>query len=124
MSNMARLERIVAARPETVRVDIEEWGGEPTFRVNNKAFVFTDQEGTGVCVKLTTDEAAAVVATDPTTPPPTTGSVGTAGSRSNDRLAPPMLAAARGIGARLTEVGDDPGHTRSDTNAQANRHRT
>jgi predicted DNA-binding protein (MmcQ/YjbR family) len=65
MSNMARLERVVAALPETARVDIEEWGGEPTFRVNNKAFVFTDQDAAGVCVKLTKDEAAAVVATDP-----------------------------------------------------------
>lgn len=64
MSNMARLEQIVAALPDTKRVDIEAWDGEPTFRVNNKAFIFTDPEATGVCVKLPKEEAAAVIATD------------------------------------------------------------
>lgn len=62
---MKKLEAIVARLPEAVRVDIEEWGGEPTFRVNNKNFVFTDQKASGISVKLSKDEAAAVVATDP-----------------------------------------------------------
>ena len=33
VDNMAHLERIVARLPEAERVDIEAWGGEPTFRV-------------------------------------------------------------------------------------------
>lgn len=65
MSNMARLEAIVARLPEARRVDIEAWDGEPTFRVRNKNFVFTNQEATGLSVKLPKEEAAAVVATDP-----------------------------------------------------------
>lgn len=65
MDNMARLERIVARLPEAERVDIEAWGGEPTFRVRGKNFVFTDRAATGLSVKLPKDEAAAVVATDP-----------------------------------------------------------
>ena len=64
MSHMKKLEAIVDRLPEAVRVDIEEWGGEPTFRVNNKNFVFTDQKASGISVKLPKDEAAAVVATD------------------------------------------------------------
>jgi predicted DNA-binding protein (MmcQ/YjbR family) len=67
--NMAKLEAIVAKLPEAVRVDIEEWGGEPTFRVNNKSFVFTDQRATGISVKLSKDEAVAVCATDPNAEP-------------------------------------------------------
>lgn len=62
---MPRLERIVARLPEAERVDIEAWGGEPTFRVRGKNFVFTNQQATGLSVKLPKDEAAAVVATDP-----------------------------------------------------------
>jgi predicted DNA-binding protein (MmcQ/YjbR family) len=65
MDNMARLERIVAALPEAERVDIEAWGGEPTFRVRGKNFVFTNVAATGLSVKLPKEEAAAVVATDP-----------------------------------------------------------
>ena len=65
MSNMKKLEAIVDRLPEAIRVDIEAWDGEPTFRVNNKNFVFTDKQATGVSVKLPKDEAAAVVATDP-----------------------------------------------------------
>ena len=65
VDNMARLEEIVARLPEAVRVDIEAWGGEPTFRVRNKNFVFTNQSATGLSVKLPREEAAAVVATDP-----------------------------------------------------------
>ena len=64
MNNMARLERIVARLPEAERVDIEAWGGEPTFRVRGKNFVFTDQTARGLSVKLSKEEAAAVVATD------------------------------------------------------------
>ena len=65
VDNMQRLERIVARLPEAVRVDIEEWGGEPTFRVRGKNFVFTNQEASGLSVKLPKEEAAAVVATEP-----------------------------------------------------------
>lgn len=62
---MHRLEQIVARLPEAERVDIEAWGGEPTFRVRGKNFVFTDQQATGLSVKLPKDEAAALVASDP-----------------------------------------------------------
>jgi predicted DNA-binding protein (MmcQ/YjbR family) len=65
MDNMRRLEAIVDDLPEAERVDIEAWGGEPTFRVRNKNFVFTNTEATGLSVKLPKEEAAAVVATDP-----------------------------------------------------------
>jgi predicted DNA-binding protein (MmcQ/YjbR family) len=61
---MERLEAIVARLPEAVRVDIEAWDGEPTFRVRGKNFVFTDREASGVSVKLPKEEAAAVIATD------------------------------------------------------------
>jgi predicted DNA-binding protein (MmcQ/YjbR family) len=69
MDNMTRLERIVARLPEAERVDIEAWGGEPTFRVRGKNFVFTDQAALGISVKLPKEEAAAVVATDPRAEP-------------------------------------------------------
>ena len=42
-TNMERLEAIVALLPETARVDVEAWGDHPTFRVNDKNFVFSDQ---------------------------------------------------------------------------------
>ena len=66
---MARLEKIVARLPEAQRVDIEAWGGEPTFRVRGKNFVFTDDTASGMSVKLPKDEAAAIVATDPLAEP-------------------------------------------------------
>jgi predicted DNA-binding protein (MmcQ/YjbR family) len=69
MDNMMRLERIVARLPEAERVDIEAWGGEPTFRVRGKNFVFTDRIARAISVKLPKDEAAAVVATDPRAEP-------------------------------------------------------
>lgn len=65
MGNMDRLESIVARLPEVARVDIEAWGGEPTFRVAGKNFVFAGTDGRLITLKLTVDEAAAVVATDP-----------------------------------------------------------
>ena len=34
---MKRLERIVAALPDAERVDVEEWGDHPTFRVGGKS---------------------------------------------------------------------------------------
>jgi predicted DNA-binding protein (MmcQ/YjbR family) len=61
---LARLAAIVAELPETERVDVESWDGEPTFRVRGKVFVFADQDGTGVGVKLPREEAEALVATD------------------------------------------------------------
>jgi predicted DNA-binding protein (MmcQ/YjbR family) len=67
--NMQRLEKIVDRLPEATRVDIEAWDGEPTFRVNNKNFVFTDKQANGISVKLPKDEADAVVATDPLAEP-------------------------------------------------------
>ena len=66
---MARLERIVARLPEAQRVDIEAWGGEPTFRVRGRNFVFTDQAASGVSVKLPKDEAAALAGSDPRVTP-------------------------------------------------------
>ena len=65
MTNLERLEAIVARLPDTERVDIEAWGGEPTFRVMGKNFVFAGLDATRITLKLTHDEAAAVVATDP-----------------------------------------------------------
>jgi predicted DNA-binding protein (MmcQ/YjbR family) len=64
MDNMRRLERMAARLPEAERVDIEAWGGEPTFRVRGKNFVFTDPGARAISVKLPKDEAAAVIATD------------------------------------------------------------
>jgi predicted DNA-binding protein (MmcQ/YjbR family) len=61
---MAKLEHIVARLPEAVRVDIEAWDGEPTFRVRGKNFVFTDPAADTLTVKLPKEEADAVVATD------------------------------------------------------------
>jgi len=69
VDNMQRLEEIVRRLPEAMRVDIAEWGGEPTFRVRGKNFVFTNHEASGLSVKLPEDEAAAVVATDPAVEP-------------------------------------------------------
>jgi predicted DNA-binding protein (MmcQ/YjbR family) len=63
------LEAIVARLPEAVRVDIEAWGGEPSFRVNGKNFVFADREATSISVKLPPEEAAAVTASDPMVEP-------------------------------------------------------
>jgi predicted DNA-binding protein (MmcQ/YjbR family) len=63
-SNMERLEQIVGRLPEARRVDIEAWGGEPTFRVGGKNFVFASTDATTITVKLPKDEAAAVIATD------------------------------------------------------------
>ena len=65
VSNMDRLEQIAARLPDTTRVDIEAWGGEPTFRVGGKNFIFAARDGSSISVKLSKDEAAAVVATDP-----------------------------------------------------------
>jgi predicted DNA-binding protein (MmcQ/YjbR family) len=65
MKNMDRLETIVARLPEAERVDVEEWGDHPTFRVNRKNFVFSDQEARHLSLKLGKEEAAAVVSTDP-----------------------------------------------------------
>jgi predicted DNA-binding protein (MmcQ/YjbR family) len=64
-SHMQRLEQIVARLPEATRVDIEAWGGEPTFRVRGKNFVFASPDATSISVKLPKEEAAAVVGTDP-----------------------------------------------------------
>ena len=65
MTNMERLEAIVARLPEAQRVDVEEWGDHPTFRVNGKNFVFCDGTAEHLSLKLSKEEAAAVVATDP-----------------------------------------------------------
>jgi predicted DNA-binding protein (MmcQ/YjbR family) len=67
MTNMQRLERIVAQLPEAERVDIVEWDDHPSFRVRGKNFAFSDADARHLTVKLTRDEAAAVVATDPGT---------------------------------------------------------
>jgi predicted DNA-binding protein (MmcQ/YjbR family) len=67
--NLARLEVMARRLPEAQRVDIEAWGGEPTFRVRGKSFVFAHPEGTSISVKLPREEAEAVVATDPAASP-------------------------------------------------------
>ena len=64
-SRMERLEQIVARLPEARRVDIEAWGGEPTFRVGGKNFVFASPDATSISLKLPAVEAAALVATEP-----------------------------------------------------------
>ena len=51
MGNMDRLESIVARLPEVARVDIEAWGGEPTFRVAGKNFVFAGTDGRLITLK-------------------------------------------------------------------------
>jgi predicted DNA-binding protein (MmcQ/YjbR family) len=66
---MSRLERLVAELPEAERVDIEEWGDHPSFRVRGKNFVFSDAEAQRLSLKLSRSEAAAVVATDSKTAP-------------------------------------------------------
>ena len=64
MSNMDRLEALALGLPEAQRVDIEEWGDHPTFRVRGKNFVFCDQSAVHLSVKLSKDEAVAAVATE------------------------------------------------------------
>jgi predicted DNA-binding protein (MmcQ/YjbR family) len=44
-------------------------GRRPTFRVNNKNFIFSAPDGSSLTVKLTQDEAAAVVESDPAATP-------------------------------------------------------
>lgn len=63
-TNMERLEALASALPEATRVDIEAWGGEPTFRVRNKNFVFANSDATALSFKLDKEEAEAVVASD------------------------------------------------------------
>jgi predicted DNA-binding protein (MmcQ/YjbR family) len=69
MGNMERLEAMVVRLPGAVRVDIEAWGGEPTFRVGGKNFIFAAHDATSISVKLPLEEAAAVVASDPQVQP-------------------------------------------------------
>jgi predicted DNA-binding protein (MmcQ/YjbR family) len=64
MGHEQRIEAIVNRLPEAVRVDIEAWGGEPTFRVNGKNFVFGHPDFTSIGVKLPKEEATATVASD------------------------------------------------------------
>jgi predicted DNA-binding protein (MmcQ/YjbR family) len=64
MGHAERIEQIVSRLPDAVRVDIEAWDGEPTFRVNGKNFVFAHPEFDSISVKLPKDEAEAVVEWD------------------------------------------------------------
>ncbi len=64
-----RLTAIATALPEAERVDVEEWGDHPTFRVRGKNFVFASADGLGISVKLPKPEAEALVATDPKAEP-------------------------------------------------------
>jgi predicted DNA-binding protein (MmcQ/YjbR family) len=64
MGHEQRIEAMVDRLPEAVRVDIEAWGGEPTFRVNGKNFVFAGGEFRSISVKLPKEEATATVASD------------------------------------------------------------
>jgi predicted DNA-binding protein (MmcQ/YjbR family) len=63
--DLERLEAITLVLPEAVRVDIEAWGDEVTYRVRKKNFVFTHATTTTMSVKLSLDEAEAVIATEP-----------------------------------------------------------
>jgi hypothetical protein len=92
LSNMARLEALVAELPEAIRVDVAEWGDHPTFRVRNKNFVFSNDDATSLSFKLTPDEAAAVTATHTR---PGTGSAGTAGSPSTSHPTPDRIVGTR-----------------------------
>jgi predicted DNA-binding protein (MmcQ/YjbR family) len=69
MTSMDRLEEVVARLPQTERVDVEAWDGEPTFRVRGKTFIFSAPDASSISVKLSKEEAAAVVATDPSAEP-------------------------------------------------------
>jgi predicted DNA-binding protein (MmcQ/YjbR family) len=64
VANVDRIQAIVDKLPEATRVDIEAWDGEPTFRVNNKNFVFAHRDFVSITVKLPKDEALAVVESD------------------------------------------------------------
>lgn len=68
-ANMKRVEAIALDLPEAIRHDIEAWGGEPTFRVRGKNFVFSSQDATYLSVKLPKEEAIAVVESDPVVDP-------------------------------------------------------
>ena len=63
--DLRKLEAITLVLPEAVRVDIEAWGDEVTYRVRKKNFVFTHADSTSLSVKLDNEEAEAVVATEP-----------------------------------------------------------
>ena len=67
--NFARIEKIAMALPEAERVDIEAWGGEPSFRVREKNFVFSPLDGAGMTVKLGKEEALSVVGSNPDAEP-------------------------------------------------------
>ncbi|GAB3028635.1 MmcQ/YjbR family DNA-binding protein [Mycobacterium bourgelatii] len=69
LSRLQRLEKIITPLPEATRVDIEAWGGQPTFRVRGRNFVFAANDGSSISVKLSQAEAAAVVASDPDAEP-------------------------------------------------------
>jgi predicted DNA-binding protein (MmcQ/YjbR family) len=62
--NLGRVAAIVAELPETERIDVESWEGEPTFRVRGKVFVFGAPDGSRIGVKLPREEAEALAATD------------------------------------------------------------
>ena len=106
-SKMERLEQIVDRLPEASRVDIEAWGGEPTFRVGGKNFVFASPDATTISVKLPHDEAAAVIATDGHASPTGYG-LGRAGWITVSlagRLSRGALARGRGVGPHLLHTG-------------------
>lgn len=63
-SYMRPVEKLVARLPECERVDVEAWDNEPTFRVRNKNFLFTNKNANVLSFKLPRDEAEAVVASD------------------------------------------------------------
>lgn len=59
--NLRRLAQIAMTLPEAESVVVEGWGGEPTFRVRGKVFIFVSPPGTTICVKLPREEAEALV---------------------------------------------------------------
>ncbi len=62
--SLERVTEICGRLPEWERVDIEAWGGEPTFRIRGKNFVFSSHDGRILSFKLGKEEAHAVVASD------------------------------------------------------------
>src|SRR3954454_8866123 len=63
MNHLDRVQQLALALPEAERVDVEQWGDHPTFRVRGKTFIFADGAGSSISVKLPPEEAAALVAT-------------------------------------------------------------
>jgi len=69
MSYLSTFEKMMERLPEWERVNVEEWGDHPTYRVGKKNFLFSSGDGKSFGLKLSKEEATAVVATDPDVEP-------------------------------------------------------